>query len=481
MKQSLYTFLIFMFIFSHADQSTASHAVGADLTYVCLGGNNYRFFLTLYRDCSGITVNTSYTIAGSASCGDTLSFPVSQDSVREIAHTCSTVVTTCVNFSSPYMGVEANYYHGDITLPSVCNFWKFGPRPALCNRNAAINNLDPNGSVYCLYVEATLNNAAVACNSSPSFQSQPVQFLCANQLQYYVEHAYDINGDSLVYQMITPHSDALSDVQYVPGLSSTQPVFYIDSTTYNSQSGDIRFFANGPQITVIAIQVSEYHNGILIGSVERDIELIFENCLNNLPAASGINGSNLYSMHVCAGTPVAFFINTSDADAAQQTSLMWNGGIPGALFINSGTHRDTGFFQWQPGAQHISSQPHIFTVTVMDNACPQVGISSYSYAIYVDSCSSTGISPSARNCVQFFSAGYSPVNHTIHFSYRLTEASAVVVSLYDIAGRELNNAFIAKSKEADRILNVQGISPGVYLLNLKSGNGISQSIKVMVE
>ena len=255
---------------------------------------------------------------------------------------------------SPYMGIEANYYHGDVTLPAVCNYWTFGLSPTICNRNAAIVNLDRMALLFCLYVEATLNNDVFQCNSSPTFSSVPVQFLYANQVQHYIGHAYDNNGDSLTYEMFTPHSDSILDVEYQPGLSATQPVFYFDSTRFNPQTGDVRFFANGPQITVMAIRVNEYHNGILVGSVERDIELIFENSINMLPTASGINGTGFYSTHVCADSVLSFYINTTDANTLEDTRLAWDGGIPGVSFITTHTHRDVGYFTWQPGLQDVS-------------------------------------------------------------------------------------------------------------------------------
>lgn len=479
MNKLFFSALLFLFLFIQTEISFASHAVGADLTYVCMGGNNYRFFFTLYRDCQGIMVETSYNISGTSTCGDTISIIVSQDSVRETIHTCSSVITSCVNFGSPYMGIEANYYHGDITLPSFCDSWTFGLSPAICNRNAAINNLDPNGSTYCLYVKATLNNLAFQCNSSPTFESAPAQFLYANQVQYYVEHAYDIDGDSLSYQMITPHSDSVTDVQYLPGLSATQPVYYNTATVFNSQTGDVRFNASNAQITVMAIEVSEYRNGILVGSVERDIELIFENSNNALPTASGINGSIIYSTHVCADSLLSFYINTNDADAADQTYISWNGGIPGATFYSAGTFRDIGYFTWLPGIQDARPQPYIFTVTVTDNACPSLGMNSYSYAIYVDSCFSTGINPVSG--VQSFSANYAEADESIHFKYRLDQEHAMTLSLYDLTGRELKKIFLEKTAGDDAALYVPELSAGVYLVSLKCAEGNSQRIKVVVE
>ncbi|MEO8087545.1 MAG: T9SS type A sorting domain-containing protein [Bacteroidota bacterium] len=480
MKQRSFLILLFIFLLGKNENCHASHVVGADLTYLCLGGNNYRFFFTLYRDCSGVSVNPSYDIGGSSTCGDSIFLTVYPDSVREIAHTCSTVVTKCLNMASPYMGIEANYYHGDITIPSACNLWTFGLSPAICNRNGAITNLDPNGSAFCTYVEATLNNDAVQCNSSPSFSSIPVQFYCANQVQYYVEQAFDINGDSLTYQMIAPHSDSLNDVIYFPGLTATQPVTYFDSTRFNPLTGEVRFFANGPQITVMAIQVNEYHNGVLVGSVERDIELIFENCTNNLPTATGLNNTNIYSTHVCADSLVSFYIVTNDADVLDDTRINWNGGIPGASFFCSGGHRDVGYFSWNPSLQQVSTQPYTFSVAVHDNACPTEGINIYSYTIYVDTCLSTGIFADG-NAFNSFSANYISINHSIHFKYKLGKKCGAVINLYDVTGREIKKVFIEKSAGGEMDLNVGELSGGWYFLNLRTTDGTSQSAKIVIE
>ena len=36
------------------NQVYASHAQGADISYQCLGGNNYQIMVSFYRDCSGV-------------------------------------------------------------------------------------------------------------------------------------------------------------------------------------------------------------------------------------------------------------------------------------------------------------------------------------------------------------------------------------------------------------------------------------------
>ncbi len=477
-------FFFFILLVFNNEKSLASHAVGADLTYVCLGGNNYRFFFTLYRDCQGIAVSPTYTIAGNSTCGGNASAIVSLDSTNEITHTCPAIVSKCINPSSPYFGIQVNYYHGDVTLPSVCNSWTFGLSTAICNRSAVINNLDPNGATYCLYVQATLNNSAVQCNNSPAFSIEPVAFLCANQVQFFHYYATDPDNDSLHFEMYTPHSDPTNDVQYNSGLSGTQPVTYLaDSTRFDSTTGEIRFLADGPQITVVAMRVSEYRNGVLIGSVERDIQLIFENCSGttpNPPLATGINGTTNYSSHICYDSVFTFLVYTSDPDG-DSTFIGWDHQIQDAMFTIADGIFQTGVFSWHPDTFDISTSPHTFTVYVTDNSCPALSQSAYTFQIFVDSCHAISQINDQENSIQFFTASYSGVSNTIHIIYQLRNNSDAVISLYDLTGRKLKVMNVERSFGRDINLSVPGMSSGMYLLNLKTGDGVSQTIKIAIE
>ena len=50
-------------------EAHATHAMGGELSYVCLGNNQYRVTLNFYRDCNGVAAPTN--------CNNGLSFNVS--------------------------------------------------------------------------------------------------------------------------------------------------------------------------------------------------------------------------------------------------------------------------------------------------------------------------------------------------------------------------------------------------------------------
>ncbi len=468
----------------NGNQSLASHSAGADLTYKCLGGNNYRFFFTFYRDCGGIAADSSYSFWGTSSCGAAISIVVYLDSAKEVRHLCPSFFTKCTNSNSPYMGIQACYYHCDVTLPFSCSDWIFGLKLAICNRNAAINNLTPNASTYCLYVQATLNNSSVQFNNSPVFSSAPVSFLCADRIQFFNQRAFDSDNDSITYTLYTPHSDSSTSVSYIGGLSCTQPVtFANDSTQFDLLTGDIRFYADHPQITVVAVRVSDYRNGVLIGSVERDIELIFESCIGNPsspPASSGMNGLPVFTTHICYDSLFSFQIFTNDLDN-DSTFINWDHSIPGGSLTTIGGLFQTGVFSWHPDSSEISFNPHVFRVFISDNNCHGISTTTYTFQIFVDNCQATTPINESSFSIPDFSAIYSPVSHTITINYNLKNPANGSVILSDITGRIIKKIRIDEPAVKDRMFDVHGLSEGVYILTLYTASVHSVSVKIIIE
>ena len=137
------------------------------------------------------------------------------------------------------------------------------------------------------------------------------------------------------------------------------------------------------EVTVMAVLVEEYRNGVLIGSVERDIQLTVINCNNVLPTLSGMDGTNNFSRTVCAGAPLCFTIYSADADALQNTTVTWDTGIPAGTFTTTAGSRPSATFCWTPAAADASATPYCFTATVTDDNCPYFGSQVYSYCITV--------------------------------------------------------------------------------------------------
>ena len=79
------------------DKVQASHSMGADLTYKCLGGNSYEIELSFYRDCAGIEADSIANIFFQSSCYPSSSIQISliPGTGQEISPACPNNTTTC--------------------------------------------------------------------------------------------------------------------------------------------------------------------------------------------------------------------------------------------------------------------------------------------------------------------------------------------------------------------------------------------------
>ena len=399
------------FLFS-SQKSYATHAAGADLTYrwISNSGNQstYEITGTFYRDCAGVAAPNNLTIvASSVSCGFTgnnsrqaIINPIGGTG-QEISFPCSSAVTTCTSSGSPNPGFQKYVYRGTIVLPQRCSDWVFSY--SVCCRNCAITTMTQNSPCNSntvttnIYVESTLNNLAVTANNSPTFNNVPVAFLCLGQSFTYNHGVTDADGDSLYYDLVNARTNATTSIPYINPFSGVNPLSSAPAVSINHNTGDITMNPTALEVGVVAIRIREYRNGVLIGSVIRDMQFVVKSCgSNNLPTASGINGTAKYSAIVCAGSSISFNINTNDANVGQIVSITWDGGIPGATFTSAGSPHPTATFTWNTTLANARSQPYQFTVTVRDDNCPTNGFQSYAFSISVPLISVTLV-PSLHN------------------------------------------------------------------------------------
>jgi hypothetical protein len=306
----------------------ASHSMGADLTYTCIGGNTYKVRLAFYRDCTGIAEPNYATIdISSASCGLSLSVLCTKipGTGQEITPLCPSATSTCNG--GIFTGIEEWIYEGTVVLPQQCTDWTFSFTH--CYRNTAINTIvDPGNSDF--HVFSTLNNTVTPCNNSPTFTNKPVPFICIGQEFCFNHGAYDIDGDSLVYSLITPRQSATTTVTYNAPNTATQPLNSNPPMTIDATNGNICMTPQSLEVTVMAVLVREYRNGVLVGSVERDIQVTVINCTNTIPTLSGMNGTSDITATICANNQFCFDVISNDIDAGQNVTVTYDQSLPGA-------------------------------------------------------------------------------------------------------------------------------------------------------
>jgi len=365
--------------------------MGGEISYRWLSGNDYEVTVVLYRDCSGIPAPLVVDIGiYSASCGDSTTAALPQITLEQLSPTCNGS-STC-NGGSDF-GFERITYADTITLPFPCNDWQF--IYGSCCRNGIINNVVAGGE---LYFTSSLNNQNVPFNNSPIFSAIPVVFLNTGQSYLLNNGVFDPDGDSLVISLAPAmtgsiYSPSLSiPLTYIAPFTYIDPVTSIPPLTIDASTGAINVSPQLVEADVVVYKVDEYRNGVLVGSVERDMQIIIEAGTNQLPSLTGIIGNGTYVTSVCSGDTLQFSFIGIDPDVTDSAIITWHDftGADGTnsnyTFITSGTNPDVGTFTFYPDSTMISPQPYYLYVTVKDNACPYYGFQTFCYVIYVNSC-----------------------------------------------------------------------------------------------
>jgi len=397
MKKVFTVLTILVSLLFASKQVSASHLMGADISYTCLGSNQYQITLSLYRDCSGITLGTTAFINyNSASTGMTGSATLNQvGTTTEVTPVCPAMLTQTTCSGGLLPGVQQYVYQGVITLPGQATDWIIDYNT--CCRNGGITTI-PGASGLGFRVEALINNVTPLCDNSPIFTSLPVPFVCVNQPFNYNQGAYDVDGDSLVYAQIYPMDQAAgSTILYSAPWSSTYPLTTASGTvTFDPATGQMTFTPSAVLVTVVAIRVDEYRSGQLIGSTMRDMQLAVLSCTNQPPSNPVISnvvggqqtGPTLYT--VCPGQTISFNFSVNDPDPNDTLNIASNIPFvtPSASFTFSGTNPISGNYSWQPSG--LDTGFHNITLFIYDNACPIIGQNYFSFQIYVSPGTSAG-------------------------------------------------------------------------------------------
>lgn len=393
MKRILLHAVLPLFLFWGLQFSaSATHIMGAELTYSWVSDNTYIFTYTFYRDCSGIAANNEQDlVCASQSCGYTFfeTLPL-VNGPENITPVCSAYINQTTCDGGTFFGFEKYTYQKQITLPGACSDWVFGI--TFCCRNTAITNLFwPEN--YRLWVEVRLDNVSTPFNNSPQFTNPPASVIMVNQTYHISNGAYDPDHDSLVISLAQPADSSNAPIPYIFPFTQDNPINSDPPLTFDNLTGELTVTPAALQVAVISYLVREYRNGILIGSVTRDVELIVMSGMNEIPTLTGIDSTNNFVAITCPGDSLSFSFFSSDTDSGQVLTLTWDSTIANANFSSTVDSHPVGSFSWIPDSSDVSAKPNVFTVTVKDDACPYNGVQNYSFVVYVNQCNTDNVWP----------------------------------------------------------------------------------------
>ncbi|MCW3128448.1 MAG: hypothetical protein JWO03_4106, partial [Bacteroidetes bacterium] len=402
----------------------ASHAQGADLTYRFIsynpgtGQSTYEVTATEYRDCTGIpadasmTLNVTNTGCAGGSYSTNFNMPMinglpcpyggvsTSGSGCEVSQLCPADLSQSTCSGGTFPGVQKYVYRTTITLPgngtaaNLCNQWLLSI--TISARNPS-SNLATTGN---LYIESLINNtidpttSLPYVNSSVTFGYDPVPFVCDTFPISYNNGAVDANGDSLVFQLITPLQGHNNPLSFNFGYTQNRPIIVRNNLfAFDVASGQIDFTPGQTDVDVLAIRVLEYRNGVLVGSVIRDVQVKILNC--NVPAAiqfpiSNTNNANpldTVSLQLCPGTTASWDIQMASANGAAiviLSNLLGNPSpLPGATLttVTTTPSLKTAHITWTP--QISDTGCHYYQLTTNTQDCPVEGNFTKSYRVCV--------------------------------------------------------------------------------------------------
>ena len=303
MKKNLLQLFVIAITFLGFNQNVdASHMAAAEITYTHLGGNQYKVFMSVYRDCNGISfTNTTLSVGYRSSCHNGGNF-----TVNRVGQAGVQVPASCIANST--VCTEEYKFEGTVTLPTTCHDWRF--EWSLCcrpvNANVAAGNI---------YVYALLNNKDVTFNNSPKWNNNvTVQDFCIGKKQFFDQSTTEVDGDSVVYKMAPALSGFYTPETYINGYDSinqvpTTPA--VNGIKVNQLTQSFEFTPSMAFSGSFCFKVEEWRkamvikivNGVadttyprkLVGKIMRDMRVIFGgNCLPKTPYIAGkLNSSGV--------------------------------------------------------------------------------------------------------------------------------------------------------------------------------------------
>lgn len=238
------------------------------------------------------------------------------------------------------------------------------------NRNAGVQNVNfPNSVSIPFYVEnvfSLFNPLFSGCNNSPVLQVPPIDFACLGEVFTHNPGAFDVDGDSLSYELAVPKQ----------GPGDPVPMFFFPSgMSINEVTGDLVWDSpNRVGEFNIAINIYSYRNGVIIDTMVRDMQIIVRDCSNDPPLVI----TDVDEICVIAGTIVDFDVTATAplTDSDQRVRLLAYGApfnldiSPAEFTPPSEAYFDDPLvknFRWQTTCEHISSQPYNVVFRAVDD------------------------------------------------------------------------------------------------------------------
>jgi len=354
--------LILALVFAAQGTVQASHVLGGEIRWECLGNGRFIFFAKVFRDCTGINLpfqNQTLTIQGNPLPRSATNSPINSITLRPDSNTWinnrfgDTSPTckpngdpiTCGN-GDPGAVQQFFYVSSPIQLRGTppSGGWTFWMASLPCCR-PNVTNLATSGTMMLraiMYPDANNSTVDQCKDSSPEFLALPVNSICRGYEFTYNHTAIDKDLDSLVYGWDRTYNtppNAPQPVPYANGFAFSNPTPDKTFSTQNIPStldpitGIIKVgvWSGSPQTRnyLTVVRVDAWRQGRVIASVFREIPFSFFDCPRlpngqiNRPPEIFLDGDSAEGLveNIVAGQEIRIPFQATDLD--------FSSGVPG--------------------------------------------------------------------------------------------------------------------------------------------------------
>jgi gliding motility-associated-like protein len=385
----------------------AAHLIGGEMSYICLGNNQYQVTLRVYRDCGsgGAAFDNSLT-AGIYDINNTLVTTLTLPKGPTISISPNPTNDPCLTVP-PALCSEYAEYISTVTLPPLMGGYVISVQR--CCRNATITNVDNSGQYGNTWTN-TIPSMDTVCNNSPRINTVAPTLICLGEDINLLLNATEADGDSLFYELcdvfsgggqggggncngVVPNPGCpppFTPVPWAIGYSALNPIPAAPALSINSQTGLISGTPSQVGQYLLGVCVSEYKNGLLLNTTRLDYQFNVTNC--GRPASDMVTPPEDPSI-LCDGLTVKFI-----SQSINSNGVLWDFGVVG---IATDTSR-------KAVTQYTYPQPGIYTVSLITNPgdpCSDTTTFDFDVKQYIDiALSYTGV-----NCFEVQGFEFEPV------------------------------------------------------------------------
>ncbi len=337
MKKYIFLIIILFFVIA---KIFATHNRAGEITYKQIGPLTFEVTVTTYTAYGNLQADREELIF---MWGDNTEQTVGRSNVSYVSNT-----------------IKRNTYTANHTYPGPGSYSII---MLDFNRNEGVVNIPSSVNVAFSIMTTLQINPLLGQNSTPLLLNPPHDKGAVGSRFVYNPAAFDPDGDSLSYKLVVCLGvDGEPIPNYVFPESSLEPI-YIDPIT-----GDLVW--NTPMYPGaynVAIEISEWRQGVKISSMIRDMQIDVINSKNLFPTVSP-----LQNWCVTAGESIDFDVSAQDPESKKIT-LESYGGVyevddSKAFFQKKvGIGSVSSHFSWQTNCTHVAKNPYTVVFKARDS------------------------------------------------------------------------------------------------------------------